>query len=291
MRPGSSVQNKNNNRKIENAIHELQPRDSLARRGLWIDRLHPLAKLFVTVTYIALSVSFHKYDLGNLILMAVYPFFLFQLADLRLRDALRRLRIVLPLVMIIGIFNPFFDRTVLFRIGGSIGTGGTAGQVSGGIAVTGGILSMLTLMLKGCFAVLSSYILIATTTIESLCGALRRIHVPQIIVVEIMLIYRYITVLLREAERASSAYALRAPGQRGIAFRAWGPFLGRLLIRSMDRADVLYQSMCVRGFRGEFHWDGAGLRAKELLYAAGWILLFILLRFGHVAARIGSLIM
>ncbi|MBQ1316619.1 MAG: hypothetical protein IIY46_03945, partial [Lachnospiraceae bacterium] len=181
------MQNKDHNRKIENAIHELQTMDSLARRDLWIDRLHPFAKLLVTVTYIALTVSFHKYDLADLILMALYPLFLFQLADLRLRDALRRLRIVLPLVMIIGIFNPFFDKTVLFRIGGTIagsaGAGGAAGQASGGFAVTGGVVSMLTLMLKGCFAVLASYILIATTTIESLCGALRRIHVPQIIVV------------------------------------------------------------------------------------------------------------
>lgn len=36
----------------------------------------------------------------------------------------------------------------------------------GQIEITGGVISMLTLMLKGVFTVSASYLLIATTTIE-----------------------------------------------------------------------------------------------------------------------------
>ena len=48
------------------------------------------------------------------------------------------------------------------------------------------------------------------------------------------------------------AYSLRAPNQKGIHISAWGSFLGQLLLRSMDRAQELYYSMLLRGFRGEF---------------------------------------
>ena len=50
----------------------------------------------------------------------------------------------------------------------------------------------------------------------------------------------------------TTAYRLRAPGQKGVHISAWGPFLGQLLLRSMDRAQELYGSMLLRGYRGEF---------------------------------------
>ena len=80
---------------------------------------------------------------------------------------------------------------------------------------------MATLMLKGVFAVLASYLLILTTSMESICYALRLLHVPKIMVTMVLLIYRYVIVLLKEAERISQAYSLRAPAQKGIHYRAW----------------------------------------------------------------------
>ena len=108
---------------------------------------------------------------------------------------------------------------------------------------------MLSLMVKGVLTVLATYLLIATTTVESVCGALRMLHIPGILVTEFLLICRYVSVLLSEADRMWQAYSMRAPGQRGVAAGAWGSMIGRLLLRSMDRAKALYQSMCLRGFR------------------------------------------
>ena len=68
----------------------------------------------------------------------------------------------------------------------------------------------------------------------------------------ILLIYRYIVLLLQEGIRIATAYALRAPGQKGIQFRAWGSLLGQLLLRSLDRAQLVYESMQLRGFAGAF---------------------------------------
>lgn len=263
-------------KQFSQAVHEIQTMDSMAGRDQWVNRLHPLVKLFITVFYIATVVSFPRYEPVGMLGMCIYPILLFSAAELSFREALYRLRIVLPVVCAVGIWNPLFDRTAYIQ--------------AGNFTVTGGMVSMLTLIAKGIFTVLAAYLLIATTSIEKICYALRLLHVPKLLVTQILLSYRYITVLLAEAERMSQAYALRAPGQKGIHYKAWGSFLGGLLLRSMDRAQELYESMCVRGYRGEFYYGNRQrVRAADIAYlliAAAGMLLF---RLVPVFELVGSL--
>lgn len=265
------------NNGIGSALYEIRTIEETAERDRWVNRLHPLVKLFVTLFYIVTVVSCSRYDADRLFGMILYPAILFNLSDLSFREAVKRLRIVLPLVMVVGIFNPFFDRQ-------------TAAQIAG-IPVSGGVITMCTLMLKGILTVLASYILIATTSIGKICHALRLLHVPKILVTEILLIYRYISVLLEEVRKMTQAYELRAPGRKGIAFREWGSFAGLLLLRSMDRANELYESMCLRGFRGEFYPPGVRkIQAKDVLYLLFWCIFLIILRGFPVVRLIGSLV-
>ena len=233
--------------KINKAIGEIQNLTQMAEQDQWMNRIHPLVKLLLTVMYIGVTVSFDKYDFSGVLSMAVYPIIIFILSDLSFKNALYRMRVGLPMVCIVGIFNPFFDK----EVAGYIELGTTADGVMRTLVVTGGVVSMLSLMVKGFLTVMAAYILIATTTIEKICYALRLIHVPKIIVTEILLIYRYITLLLTEAKRVVQAYSLRAPGQNGIKFSAWGSLVGQMLIRSMDRAENVYDSVCLRGVDGE----------------------------------------
>ncbi|MDO4632506.1 MAG: cobalt ECF transporter T component CbiQ [Eubacteriales bacterium] len=242
-----------------------------------MNQIHPLVKLCLTILYIAMVVSYSKYDLIGLAAMGVYLFISFQLAELSFKDALWRLRVVLPIVCAVGIVNPFFDRIPV---------------EIGGLHLNAGVLSMLTLMMKGSFAVLASYILIATTTIESICYALRLLHVPTILVTQILLTYRYITLLLEEVNRITQAYALRAPNQKGVHFKVWGSLTGQLLLRSIDRANDVFESMTLRGYRGEFKYVGEKhrMRRTDLLYFAVWGLLFGLFRRIPVILVLGNLV-
>ena len=108
------------------------------------------------------------------------------------------------------------------------------------------------LLAKGLFCFLAVWVLIASTGMESVCAALQQLHCPRVLTTTILLIYRYIVLLLQEGIRIATAYALRAPGQKGIQFRAWGSLLGQLLLRSIDRAQLVYESMQLRGFAGSF---------------------------------------
>ncbi len=263
--------------KLTRAQADLREIDALSSGQSPIHLLHPLAKLTTTIFYIAIVVSFSKYDLTGLITMLLYPVILYQIADISVSTCFSKLRYVLILVMAVGIANPFLDKSYAFR--------------AGNLVITGGMVSMITLMLKGILSLMASFLLIATTKIDAICAALRRIHVPDLLVTLILLTYRYIDVMIDEVSIMTQAYHLRAPRQKGIHISAWGSFLGQLLLRSMDRAEELYNSMQLRGFHGEFYYAKMqAARMSSYLFAAISLLILAALRFVPVTSLIGNML-
>ena len=250
--------------KISRSISDIKSLDDMASRDIDINNIHPLAKLCVIISYIIVVVSFYKYSyISDMMSMIIFPIAMFIFGGLSIKEALYKLRIVLPLMCIVGIFNPFFDKNMI-----QIGT----------YMISGGILSMIILIIKCIFTIFASYILIATTSIEKICYAMRLIHIPDIFVTQILLIYRYITVLLVEIRKIIQSYELRAPGQKGINIKVWGSLVGQVLLRSMDRADMIYQSMQLRGYKGEFYIKGKiRWKISDTLFLL-WIVIFIILR-------------
>lgn len=263
--------------KMQKALAELSEMDELAAMRSPVHCLHPGAKLITTIAYIMITLSFGKYDLPGLVPMVLWPAMMFSLSGVKVRTCFYKLRIVLPLVMAVGLFNPFFDRQTILTIGN--------------IAISGGVISMITLMLKGVFSLMASFLLMATTKIDSLCAALRKLHVPAILVSLLQLTYRYVGVMTEELAVMTDAYHLRAPGQKGIHISAWGSFLGQLLLRSMDRAQELYSSMILRGYHEHFHYaDIDRFRGRDALYMLVSVLLFVLLRYGNISQLVGGLV-
>lgn len=262
--------------KLSQAQSELREMDALAAADSPVHRLHPLCKLLVTICYIVTVVSFPKYDFTGLVVMVLYPVFLFQAAFIPVRTCFYKLRVVLPLVCAVGLVNPFLDHTPLMQLGS--------------LTLTGGVVSMVTLMMKGVFSLMASFLLIATTPIDSLCAALRALHVPGILVTLLLLTYRYIGVMLEEVTVMTEAYKLRAPGQKGIHISAWGSFLGQLLLRSMDRAQELYNSMLLRCFRGEFFYaDVKPCRFSGIVFTLVCLAAFACARWIDIPSLLGSL--
>lgn len=262
--------------KIDQALTEFREMDELADLDSPVHRFPVLVRLPLTIIYIMTVLSFDKYDLSGLFVMILYPVFFFQLSGLSMRRCLYRLRYILPLVMAVGILNPLFDRTVLLQIGN--------------VSISGGWISMLTLMMKGVFSLMASWLLVATSGIAEICAALRRMHVPSVLVTLLLLTYRYITVLSEEAAIMTDAYHLRAPQQKGIEYSAWGSFLGQLLLRSMDRADEIWQAMQLRGFNGQFHYaDEIPAGVNDWLMGILIAGLIVFCRCCNVTALLGSL--
>ena len=262
--------------KLQKAVKDIHISDAgeLKREGKGIS---PLARLLVTFLYIFLVVSFSKYNISGLAGMILYLLVTGIWEEISIRETVRHIWPVLILVSVVGIANPFMERAVYLQIG----------QMS----VTYGMVSMITLMLKGIFSVTASYFLIMTTGIEGICYSLRRLHVPKELVTILLLIYRYLIVLLKEVERMMQAYKLRAPGQRGLHFKTWGAFVGQLLLRSMDRAERVFESMLLRGYHGEIPGRRfEGNKKTGFLYVFLWMLVLICLRILPVFQMAGRIL-
>jgi len=134
---------------------------------------------------------------------------------------------VQPAVLLIGVFFPVLE--------------GTAG-----------LIALLCLSLKSVLIVMATLLLISSGGIRSVAAALRSLRVPKVFVLQLLLTYRYVSVLLGEVYRVSLNHSLRAPGQRGIQVKAWGSLAGHMLVRAFDRAGRVYQAMRLRGFDGEY---------------------------------------
>jgi cobalt/nickel transport system permease protein len=112
------------------------------------------------------------------------------------------------------------------------------------IALTAKIASMISLML----------VLLATTPMPGLFKAARALWMPRLLVLLMLLTYRYVFLLTDEFARLR--IALRVRGFRNRAdlhsYRTIGQVAGTLLVRSHERSERVGQAMRCRGFDGEF---------------------------------------
>lgn len=268
--------------KIGNAITTMNRIQELASRDRWVNSIHPLVKFLLTIFYIGIVVSCGKYDVFRVMGFIVYPLVMFPLADLSVKGCIRRIWIVLPFVCLIGAFNPILDRSTIL-------IAGTAGAPDA-VVISAGWFSMAALIVKGVLTVLAGYLLIATTGIEEICYALQLLCVPKVLITQVLLTYRYISLLLQEAERVTQAYALRAPNQKGVHFKVWGSLVGQMLLRNIDRADAVYESMLLRGYHGSFRYEKKATSTENaVLYGAIWVLVFLLLRRFPIIYLLGGL--
>ncbi|UWG97072.1 cobalt ECF transporter T component CbiQ [Dehalobacter sp. DCM] len=258
-----------------NALYNMRLLDELSRKDTFVHRLHPLTKIVTTLVYLIIVVSYSRYDIIALFPLALYPVVIFMLAELPIKQVLLRLLIIEPLIIGIGILNPLFDSQVI---------------MFGDLAISRGWVTFASILLKSLFTVTAALILISTTGMNKLAAGLRMLKVPRLFVMQLLLTYRYITVLIEEVARTVRAYKLRAPGQKGIQRNVWGPLVGQLLIRTLDRAERIYQAMCVRGFTGEYHTgEDPKFKAKDFYFLAGWICFFLVARIYNLPLLMGSL--
>ncbi|KUO49047.1 MAG: cobalt ABC transporter permease [Desulfitibacter sp. BRH_c19] len=262
--------------KIIDSFYNIRILDEIAEKDTVIHKIHPLMKVFTTFVFLITAVSFGKYELSGLIPLIFYPITIMALAEIPAIPILKRMIIVMPFIICIGAFNPFFDTNTIV--------------IFSDITISAGWVSFVSLLLKGIMTILAAFILIATTGMTKIAFSLRLMRVPQIFVMQLLLTYRYISVLIEELARILRGYSLRSPYDKGIRFSSWGPLTGQLLLRTITRAQRVYQSMCCRGFVGEFN-TGSEQRfyIKDIGYFISWSVFFIVVRYFDISNLIGTL--
>ena len=261
---------------IEKSLHGLRLLDDFARKDTAIHKIHPLIIFLVSISFIAVVTSFGQYEIVAILPLIFYPVIIFSMARIPTTPILVRALIVMPLILGIGLFAVIFDKSLI---------------VWGSGVYYGGWFNFISLIIKYGLVVIAALLMISTTGIDKLSCAMRMIRIPKLVVLQIMLTYRYISVIGEQIAITVRAYRLRSYGKKGIHITAWGPLIGQLILRTFDRSQHIYTAMRLRGFSGDYH---TGQRQKihfaDIVYLVSWVAFFVIIRIYNIPTLLGSVL-
>jgi cobalt/nickel transport system permease protein len=113
-----------------------------------------------------------------------------------------------------------------------------------------GILVFSRLVLKSSLCLFSIVLFSNTTPFAKLLEALRKWHVPALLITLLALMYRYLFVLIDEMERMQRARTSRTfVKKKALLWRSLATIMSQLFIRSTGRAEKIFAAMCSRGWQ------------------------------------------
>lgn len=252
---------------LQHVLCELDAMERTARMQSPLHRIDARAKLLVTLVFLATMLSVPLDRLSEMLLFALFPIFTAAMGGLSYPALLRRSSIVLPLVALIGVFNIFYDREPVFRIGSAV--------------VTAGWITFLSILVRGLLSVQAILVLIYTTGYYRICRSMQRLGVPSVFTTQLLFVYRYIHVLVEEALALSRARDARSFGRSSYPLKIWGTLIGQLLIRTFERAERIGRAMLARGFTGRIPPEACARTAwqmRDTAFLTLWCAALLLLR-------------
>ncbi len=263
---------------LEHALTDFRRLDLLAMADTPIHQLDGRAKVLATLIFVIAVMSFNRYELSALLPFFVFPLFLALRANLPSVYLVKRIVIVIPFAILVGLFNPLLDRQVMLRLGA--------------IGVSGGWISCASILVRAVLTVSAALILISVTGFTAVCQALNRMGCPRTFTTQLLFLHRYLFVLMEEARQVARAREVRSFGRRGLGIRNSGAILGNLLLRTWERAERIHLAMLARGFNGEFRSRKTGrFGINDLLFLLGWSAVFAVFRTWNIPRLLGGMMM
>lgn len=256
--------------KLEKAIttlHQLQT--GAPAKG----SLHPLCLPAVTLLYLIAMLSVPIDSLVMLLWFALYPIVMAPVIGEDFTRVFARSLIALPFAALIGIFNPLYHTEPAFT--------------AGGIAVSVGWVEFVSICLRALLSVQALLILIGSGGFIGLCRSLEQAGVPALITTQLLMVYRYMTVLLEESLQMTRARRARGYGRRHMSLKMWGTFCGQLFLRTVSRAEAIHRAMLARGFAGRMPHISVQRRRwtlRDTIMLAACTAAFAVMRFANISA-------
>jgi cobalt/nickel transport system permease protein len=222
--------------RLEALLREVQSLETIAEQSTWLSRIDPRAAIIVTAAFILVVVSFDRYVVAALLPMAIFPVVLARLGNVSLQRIGSKVLLAMPFATMVGLFNPVFDTATRMDLLGH--------------AVSGGWLSLISILLRAALTVAAALILVNVIGIYRLCAALDRMGIPSVLTIQLTMMFRYILTLSGELVRMNLARELRSYSSKPMSLAVYGPLLGHLMLRTLERAQRIHQAMLSRGFDG-----------------------------------------
>jgi cobalt/nickel transport system permease protein len=211
-----------------------------------VHRIDPRVKLIAVFTCIVIFVSEPPGEIFSFLLYGLLISVLIVLSRVPVSYILKRCLIVSPFILVAALFYPL-----------------SAPVASGGDEVfrLSRYDMALTIVFKAFLSVIMLVLLTSTERFHNLLLGLRKLKMPKLLGIISALMYRYVFIISDEALRTTRARESRTPGKLKInRFRVYGNQSAMIFLRSLERSQIIYNSMLSRGFTGEF----PGLQKPEL---------------------------
>jgi cobalt/nickel transport system permease protein len=259
------------------SCHAARELDLLGYGGTAIHRLDSRVKLLVALVFIVCIASFSKYAVAAIVPFFFLPLILGILGRTPARLVIRILAVACPFAVLVGLFNPFLDKSPALQIGALI--------------ISAGWISFVSILLRFLLSVSMALVLISTTSLPGLLHGLLQMRVPRPFVTQLQFLYRYLFLLVEEGQGMARARALRDPRRKQTSLRLLKPLLASLLWRTWDRADRVYRSMKTRGFQGDMPTLRRDhLHASDIAFLVSGVAACLIARFLPLTEWIGGFV-
>ncbi len=252
-------------------LHDFAPKPSMFRRR------DARALLLTAALFVVMVASVPPGEVSALVPYSIFP--LLWLADTGIppRWLGRKLLIASPFVLAVAFVSAVGSRTA---------------AEDGPMIAPAGYLSMLSILLRFLLTVGAVLLLVATAGLRRLCAALTQFRVPAALVTQLLLLGRYTVLLTDEALRMLRGFRMRARSVADPRLAIYGPLLGQLLLRALDRSERIHRAMTSRGFRFDLpllhreHW-----RRADTFFLVAWVSFFALARRWNLSRSLGDLVL
>lgn len=168
------------------ASQQFRQMDRFSCGNTGIHRLDARIKIGAFLVYQICVLSWPPQEITGLLPFFLFPVCVIRLAGLPLGYLLKRTLWLLPVAVMIGLFNPLVDRTPM-------------GEWFG-IPVTQGMISFISIILRCMLTILGAFTLLASTGFAPLCRGLRQLGAPRILITLMTFLYRYAFILVDECQ-------------------------------------------------------------------------------------------
>lgn len=227
----------------------------------------PLSLLIVTFAYLIFLLSIPIGKLSMLLWFFIWPVIGAPLTGLDYSKLFMRSLVILPFVVLLGIFNPIFNRDVSFTIMN--------------IGISKGWISFISIVIRGLLSTQALFILIFYCGLKNIGKTLKSLKFPPFVITIIDTVYRYMVVLLEEMLEMTRARMARGYNKRGFNLKIWAALTGQLFIRTVNRAHNIHKAMLARGFKGKIIYlkEDVKWRKPDTILVISTLVCFSIMRF------------
>jgi cobalt/nickel transport system permease protein len=246
--------------------------DKYADGDSFFHRLDSRVKFLTAVVFTAFVLLSGSKAVAVLFCFAVGPFAVLVCADVPLSFVFRRILAVCPFVLILALSCPFYDRQPE-----SVAVGPYL------FSFTSGWLRCISILAKFTVTMMALFALVGTTRFADLLAGMEKMRLPEILVVQLGMLYRYLFVLVDRVH-----HILRARNTRklcNLGFRreteVAAAMAGALFIRSIETSQKIQMAMQARGFCGQFHsLRMMKITRRDSLFTTAVIVFLVLIQWG-----------